>query len=74
MTIYLAAIGAPTEKVEVATLAEASAAFVRYRNEYMFGGSGMKARCGFVYEGKQRVARVSYNGRVWDANDTEVLL
>jgi hypothetical protein len=53
--------GYPT--VEIADFAEASKVFCERREE---SGLGFRDFVdGFVYEGKKKVARISYNGRVW---------
>lgn len=68
--IHLAAIGAPLLDIPVQFADEAARVFSAYRDKYEFGASGMKARCGNIYNSrKHRVARISYNGRIWDAND-----
>jgi hypothetical protein len=65
--IYLAADGCPTLKVPVSSADMASAVLGKYRDENGLGSSAFNARCGNVYtnDGKL-VARVSYNGRVWN--------
>ena len=68
--IHLAANGAPTLDIPVQFADEASRLFRAYRDKYNFGASGMKARCGNIYNSqKNLVGRISYNGRIWDAND-----
>lgn len=65
--VYLAALGAPTVKVPVNTADEASALFGRYRDQYGLGASDLHDRCGNIYANDGTlVARVSYNGRVWN--------
>ncbi len=67
--IYLAASGAPTLKVSVQFADEASRLFSAYREKYEFGASGMMAGCGNIYNSqKVIVGRISYNGRIWDAD------
>jgi hypothetical protein len=67
--IHLAASGAPTLDVAVQFAEEASKVFSAYREKYEFGASEMKARCGNIYDSQSRlVGRISYNGRIWDAN------
>ncbi len=71
--IHLAAIGAPSMNIAVQFADEASRIFSAYRDKYKFGASEMKARCGNVYNSRNgRVGRISYNGRIWDANDNLV--
>lgn len=67
--IHLAAIGAPSLDIPVQFADEASRVFSAYRDKYEFGASGMKARCGNIYNSRNHlVGRISYNGRIWDAN------
>jgi hypothetical protein len=67
-TLYLAAIGCPTKNVPVANSEQAQNAFNMYRSIYDFGGSAMKRGCGDIRdENGALIARISYNGRVWDA-------
>jgi len=67
--IHLAAIGAPDLDIPIQFADEASRIFSAYRDKYEFGASGMKARCGSIYNSRNRlVGRISYNGRIWDAN------
>lgn len=67
--IYLAAIGAPTLRIPVRFADEASKLFSAYRDLYAFGASEMKPGCGNIYNSEDLlVGRISYNGRIWDAN------
>ncbi len=67
--IHLAASGAPTFNVPVQFADEASEVFSAYRDRYEFGASAMKEGCGNIYDCQNRlVGRISYNGRIWDAN------
>jgi hypothetical protein len=71
--IYLAASGAPTLRIPVRFADEASRVFSVYREKYEFGASGMKARCGNIYNSRKvLVGRISYNGRIWNADDKPV--
>jgi hypothetical protein len=67
--IYLAAVGCPTLRVPIVTADQAVAALERYRDENGLGSSDFKRSCGNIrsHDGTL-VARVSYNGRVWDLN------
>jgi hypothetical protein len=68
--IHLAAMGAPSLDIPVQFADEASRIFSAYREKYKFGASEMKARCGNIYNSRNHlVGRISYNGRIWDAND-----
>jgi hypothetical protein len=71
--IHLAASGAPTFNFPVQFADEASEVFSAYRDRYGFGASAMKAGCGNIYDCRNRVVgRISYNGRIWDANGKPV--
>jgi hypothetical protein len=71
--IHLAASGAPTFNVPVQFADGASEVFSAYRDRYGFGASAMKTGCGNIYGGGNRVVgRISYNGRIWDANGKPV--
>jgi hypothetical protein len=71
--IYLAASGAPTFNVPVRFADEASEIFSAYRDRYQFGASDMKTRCGNIYDSENcLVGRISYNGRIWDADGKPV--
>jgi hypothetical protein len=52
---------------EVASWQEASAACDAYIAQYHLGGGNWTG--GQIYEQGQQLARVSYNGRVWDMDD-----
>ena len=65
--LYLAAAGCPTLRVPVESADMASAMFRRYRDQNGIGASDLKRNCGNIYTTDGHlVARVSYNGRVWD--------
>ena len=65
--------GCPKEVyVEVATLKGASLICLKYIDSWELGGGNWDG--GQVYEGNKQIARVSYNGRVWDLNDKEILI
>jgi hypothetical protein len=71
--IHLAASGAPVLNVPVRFADEASRVFSTYRDRYQFGASAMKAGCGNIYDSRNCVVgRISYNGRIWDANGKSV--
>jgi hypothetical protein len=66
-SIYLAASGCPTLKIPVQSADMASAMFQRYRDWNGIGASDMKLDCGSVFANDGTlVAKVSYNGRVWN--------
>lgn len=60
--------------VDVADLADAQRKFISWRDRNHLGGGNMTRNCGDVMEGRKIVARISYNGRVWDANGKEIPL
>jgi hypothetical protein len=68
--VYLAADGAPTLQVPVATADHGSAVFARYRDQYALGASDLHQRCGNIYaEDGTLVARISYNGHLCTPDD-----
>ena len=73
--LYLAATGCKTLRFSVTSLAQASQAFVAYRELYNLGASQLKRNCGAIYgqDGKTVVARISYNGRAWSADGKTML-
>ena len=64
------------KRVPVASLREARRAWNAYREQAMYDGlSGadlMGRHDGKVFQGKTKVARMSFNGRIWDNNDVEI--
>lgn len=58
--------------VECASFAEASKLCGMYIDEYGLGGGNWTG--GQVYQNGILIARVSYNGRVWDMNNKEIIL
>ncbi|HMH16188.1 MAG TPA: hypothetical protein VK578_24035 [Edaphobacter sp.] len=71
--LHLAAVEAPTLNIPVRFADEASKAFSAYRDTYSFGASEMKAGCGNIYNSKRQIiGRISYNGRIWDAENRPV--
>lgn len=68
--LRLAAIGIPTRDHRVFSSDEAIAVWTDFRDHNNLGGSDLKKGCGDVHDAKgQLVARISYNGRVWDTNN-----
>ncbi len=57
---------------EVASLQEASRVCLRFIEANDLGGGNWTG--GAVYEGKKQVAKVSYNGRVWAMDGSEIQL
>ena len=62
------------QEVDVPDLKSASVRFRMWIAETGLGGGNMTKESGKVFDGDQVVARVSYNGRVWDAEDKEILV
>ena len=58
--------------VNAESIAAAVVAFEKYRDENGLGADDMKASDGHVSLRGVRVARISYNGRVWNVDGTEV--
>lgn len=59
-------------RVPVASLKEASEKLRAWVTLNGLGGGNITKRCGLVMAHSTKVARVSYNGRVWDAtNETK---
>ena len=65
--IYLAAVGCPSFKIPVESADMAAAQMRGYVDHNGLGSSDLKRDCGNIYtDAGELVARVSYNGRVWD--------
>jgi hypothetical protein len=62
----------PTIIFEVATLEGASRICMRYIANMNLGGGNWSG--GQVYKGNKQIARVSYNGRIWDMDDKELVV
>lgn len=60
------------ETVEVNTPEEARAACLKYIEQWNLGGGNWSG--GIVRKNGKRIAKVSYNGRVWDNSDKEIVL
>ncbi len=58
----------PVVTLSVASFEEASQACQDYIGKYDLGNGNWTG--GQIFEQKQQIARVSYNGRVWDMEDT----
>lgn len=57
--------------VEVESLADASAKFALVRNSSGRGSRSMPSAA--IYQGETMIARISYNGRVWSLDQSELL-
>ena len=65
--------GCPEEAyVTVATFKGASEVCLIYINGWELGGGNWSG--GQVYKGNKQIARVSYNGRIWDMDDKELVV
>lgn len=58
--------------IMVQTLKEASEQCKAYIAEWNLGSGNWNG--GQVYEGSKRIAQITYNGRIWDMNDKEIVL
>lgn len=72
MKLTIAFMGHVRMTVRVSSLDEASKCFAAHRDGFGFGASHMRKGCGDVREGRKLVGRISYNGRIWDANGKPV--
>lgn len=71
--IHLAAFGAPTLDIPIQFADIAAALFCAYREKYYFGASEMRPECGNIYDSQNHlVGKISYNGRIWDAQERPV--
>ncbi len=65
--LYLAANRCPTLQIRVRDSESASFLFTQHRDSHGLGASDMEPNCGNVYDSAGAlVARISYNGRVWN--------
>ena len=65
--LILSSIGNPTYKVRVSDAEEASKLWCAYRDRLGIGASALKSNSGNLVDSTGKiVARVSYNGRIWD--------
>ena len=62
----------PKVLFQIITLKGASIICQKYIATWNLGGGNWSG--GQVYKGKKQVARVSYNGRVWDMDDEEITI
>lgn len=83
MTVKLSSVGnpdfrqdpnasqSPAKTVRVLTLKGAGRVCQSYIADWNLGGGNWTG--GQVYKGKKQIARISYNGRIWDLNDKEII-
>ncbi|WP_224962665.1 hypothetical protein [Geomonas subterranea] len=72
MEVVLHAEGCGRKVVTVKSFKEASEAWCQYRDENCLGASQMLRDCGKIKRGGRMVGYVSYNGRVWDMEQSEI--
>lgn len=72
--LTIATRGHLRQRVRVMTLKAASEHWCAHRDSFRLGASDMLRGNGNVKQGGKLVARVSYNGRVWNPDGTEVTL
>ena len=70
MRITMKCTGMKALSVEIASLKDA----VKLQNEFIskYNLRGSELTFAKIYDGKKLIARVSYNGRVWDKKGVEV--
>lgn len=61
---YQPVFGVPNQTKEVSSLEEASKVCREYIAEHELGGGNWSG--GFVFDGKEQIAYISYNGRIWE--------
>ena len=60
----------PRRRISVFSLTEASQVTQRYIDEWNLGGGNFSF--GQVWKGTKQIAKVSYNGRIWDMDGKEI--
>jgi hypothetical protein len=71
--LRLAAVGCPTLHVPVNDAEQIVRIWEHYRDKNGIGASDMKRGCGDLIAADGRViARISYNGRIWDVSGRRV--
>lgn len=65
--IWLAAVGAPVEKINCRSIAEAEAAYAAYQTQYQVG----RLAIGHFYAGEMLVARITRDGVRWSPEAIE---
>ncbi len=71
--LRLAAVGCPTLRVPVNDAEQIVRIWERYRDENGIGASDMQSGCGdLVAADGSVVARIFYNGRIWDVNGRRI--
>lgn len=60
----------PKVLFQIATFEGASLICMKYIASWNLGGGNWSG--GQIYKGKKQIARVGYNGRIWDLNDREI--
>jgi hypothetical protein len=72
MTVILAAKGCGSESCAVTSAQDASEVWMNFVAEEFFGASDLVKRSGWILVNGKQVARVSYNGRVWNMDGSEM--
>ena len=64
----------PTKKVKVSSISEAISVCKKFIAEHDIGGGSWAAGGGgWIFEDGKKIARISYNGNVFDLNDRPLL-
>lgn len=72
---HLAEVSVPLQFIKVDDLLSARSAYCELVARYELGGGNITSRCGRVCsQDGQRMARISYNGRVWDNDGNEIII
>lgn len=58
--------------VPVKTLKDASDKFILIRDSGPYPSDSMKGSCGLVVHKGKKIAKISYNGRIWDMQNNEI--
>ncbi len=71
--LRLVAVGCPTLRVPVNDAEQIVRIWERYRDENGIGASDMQSGCGDLIDaGGTVIARISYNGRIWDVSGRRI--
>jgi hypothetical protein len=70
--LRLAAVGCPTLRVLVNDAEQIVRIWEHYRDKNGIGASDMKSGCGDLIADGGVIARISYNGRIWDVSGRRV--
>ena len=67
-------VSLPLRMVAAQDLKDARAKYLALIAQHELGGGNITIQAGCVYGAGQQVARISYNGRVWDNDGNELKL